>query len=114
MHDQIQTRKDLTASGVAISIHRDDECTLSHTSTAQFKHYRQSHFDANGQKKKSRTIVPGSLEDAHALCNRCEPFIIWHAIKEIARRHVDVQHWPAVPTEPKNGGEVYIKHDNHS
>ena len=30
------------------------------------------------RKKPSRTIVPGSLEDAHALCDRCasEPLII--------------------------------------
>lgn len=30
------------------------------------------------KKKPSRTIVPGSLEDAHALCDRCasEPLII--------------------------------------
>jgi H2-forming N5,N10-methylenetetrahydromethanopterin dehydrogenase-like enzyme len=69
-----------------------------------------------GRRKKSCTIVPDRLEDVHTLCNRCtgEPLIIWHAIKEISRRHVGVQHWPAVPTEPKNGGEVYIRHDNHS
>ncbi|KAI0245610.1 hypothetical protein BJV78DRAFT_1158500 [Lactifluus subvellereus] len=52
----------------------------------------------------TEVTLPGPWHD---ICNRCsctgEPLIIWHAIKEIARRHVDVQHWPAVPTEPKNG-----------
>jgi hypothetical protein len=56
----------------------------------------QSHFDADGRKEKkkkpSRTIVPGSLEDAHALCDCCasEPLII-RRVDSRQERNVDTK-----------------------